>query len=287
MVIITTWPYCLETCSRTPKAVAGQRVIRPDRPGSLDELGAIYRQLAHVAVHPGLAHFLQRSANNVLSADIDAFSQVGDDREFGLFFHRTIQDRATAIPTNRMAVARYLSYGSPRLRFLLHLLFTEGSLNDSGPRPRFLVYCNWSFTRWLVEMFLSATGADFTVIHAGMSVERRSAAIQQFTNPGSTTAVLLTTFNWGSLGLNMHGCCGRIILLEGSQNYNGVFQTVGRTHRLGQAHPQKAWLFFQDHTIQRLMEYNCTRKTLPQLAAQFYPYLQQQLAAHHADALPS
>ncbi|KAJ6118683.1 Helicase C-terminal [Penicillium samsonianum] len=198
---------------------------------------AIYRQLAHVAVHPGLAHFLQRSANNVLSADIDAFNQVGNDREFGLFFHRTIQDRATAIPTNRMAVARYLAYG-----FLLHLLFTEGSLDDSGPRPRFLVYCNWSFTRWLVEMFLSAIGVDFTVIRASMSVESRSAAIQQFTNPESTTTVLLTTFNWGSLGLNMHGCCSRIILLEGSQNYNGVFQTVGRTHRLGQAHPQKAWV---------------------------------------------
>jgi SNF2 family DNA or RNA helicase len=89
----------------------------------------------------------------------------------------------------------------------------------------------------LVEMFLAAIGVDFQVIRAGISLEARSAAIQQFTNPESTTTILLTTYNCGVLGLNMHANCSRIVLLEASQNYNSVFQTIGRIHRLGQTEP--------------------------------------------------
>jgi hypothetical protein len=48
-------------------------------------------------------------------------------------------------------------------------------------------------------------------------------------------------------------------------------QTIGRIDRLGQTEPQKAWILFQDHTIQRFMEYNSARKILPQIAAQFRP----------------
>ncbi|KAJ5162548.1 Helicase C-terminal [Penicillium capsulatum] len=239
---------------------------------------ATYRQLCHLAVNPKLDLFLRRSASHVLSADISAFGDCGDDHGFGLFFARTIEDRATDLPTNRMAVARYLAHDCPRLRFLLHLLWTEGTLAESGRRPRFLVYCNWPFTRWMVEMFLAALGVDFQVIRAGMSLEARSTAISQFTNPDSTTTVLVTTFNCGALGLNMHGNCSRIVLLEGSQNYNSVFQTVGRIHRLGQSEAQKAWIVFQDHTIQRFSEHNCTKKILPQIAAQFRPWLQTQVA---------
>jgi hypothetical protein len=75
----------------------------------------------------------------------------------------------------------------------------------------------------------------------------------------------------------MHDHCSRIVLFEGCQNYNGVFQTIGRIHRLGQKEPQKAWILFQDHTVQRLMEANSTKKILPQIAAQFRPWLEGQL----------
>lgn len=140
------------------------------------------------------------------------------------------------------------------------------------------MYYNWPFTRWLVEMFLAALGVDFEVIHAGMTLEARSSAIDRFTNPDTTTTVLPTTFNCGELGLKIHAHCSRIVLLEGSQNYNSVFQTIGRIHRLGQTEPQKAWVLFQDHTVQRFMEFNSTRKILPQIAAQFRPWLQSQVA---------
>jgi hypothetical protein len=77
----------------------------------------------------------------------------------------------------------------------------------------------------------------------------------------------------------MHACCSRIVLLEAAQNYNGLFQAIGRVHRLGQTVEQKAWYLFQNHTIQRLQEFSCTKKLLPQLAAQFRPELQDRKTA--------
>ena len=258
--------------------VAESTTAGPSQDGHVASINwATYRQLCHIAVHPKLDLFLRNSAHHVLSADITTYGDWGDDHGFGIFFARTVQDRSADLPTSRIAVARYLAHDCPRLRFLLHLLWTEGTLADSGPRPRFLVYCNWPCTRWLVEMFLAALGIDFVVIRAGMSLDSRTAAVQRFTNPSSTTTVLLTTYNCGALGLNMHAECSRVVLMEAAQNYNNVFQTVGRIHRLGQTQPQKAWLLFQDHTIQRLIEHNSTRKILPQIAAQFRPWLQTQL----------
>jgi hypothetical protein len=65
-------------------------------------------------------------------------------------------------------------------------------------------------------MYSAAVGVDFQVIRAGISLEVRSTAIQQFTNPDSTTTVLLTTFNCGALGLNIHAQGDCLVLLEGS-----------------------------------------------------------------------
>lgn len=115
----------------------------------------------------------------MLSAEINSFGDWGDDRGFGLFFARTVEDRSVDLPTNRMAVARYLAHDCPRLRFLLHLLQSEGSLAESGTRPRYLIYCNWPCTRWVVEMFIAAIGLDFVVIRAEMTTEARATAIEK------------------------------------------------------------------------------------------------------------
>lgn len=97
-------------------------------------------------MNPKLDWFLRRSAGNILSANISAFADYRDDRGFSLFFARTIKDRVISLPTNCIVVARYLAYDYPWLRFLLHLLWSEGTLIESGTYPRFLIYYNWPFT---------------------------------------------------------------------------------------------------------------------------------------------
>ncbi|CAG8881166.1 unnamed protein product, partial [Penicillium egyptiacum] len=76
----------------------------------------------------------------------------------------------------------------------------------------------------------------------------------------------------------MHAQCSRIIVMESALNHNSLFQTIGRIHRLGQRDEQRAWLLFMDHTIQRYMEFNNTTKILPQIAAQYRPFLERQVS---------
>lgn len=78
---------------------------------------------------------LIRLATGVMIEDLDFFLPV------------LLRIGRSNLPTNRMAVARYLAHDCPRLRFLLYLLKIEGSQAESGIRPRFLIYCNWPYTR--------------------------------------------------------------------------------------------------------------------------------------------
>ncbi|KAJ5366985.1 hypothetical protein N7541_000926 [Penicillium brevicompactum] len=124
-------------------------------------------------------------------------------------------------------------------------------------------------TRWLVEIFLSGLGVDFVVINASMTAEHRSAVVEKFNDPDSTVRILLTTFSFGSLGLNLLYQCSRVVLLETPLSHNATIHTLGRVHRLGRTHQQRAWILFQDHTIQRYVEYNATKKMLAQLAGDY------------------
>ncbi|KAJ5458582.1 HelicaseC-terminal [Penicillium sp. IBT 31633x] len=134
---------------------------------------AIYWQLPHVAVHLRLVDFFSLSACNVFSADINAFSQLGDDCGCRPFSNPTIQGRATAPPTNCMAMSQYLAHKSPRLLFLLHIHWAEGTFPDSRQHPQFLVYYDWSLVG---ETFLSGLWVEFVIIRAGMSIRSHLAA---------------------------------------------------------------------------------------------------------------
>ncbi|KAJ5689111.1 hypothetical protein N7462_003503 [Penicillium macrosclerotiorum] len=211
----------------------------------------------------------------------------GGDRGFSSFWSRSHVDRADRIPTTRIAQASYLAHECPRLRYLLLLFHQEGLWKATGAPSRFLIFCHWPMTMWVVEMFLDALSLDFVSIRAGMPSEMRTAAIAQFTKEVSTTNVLVTTYNCGATGLNMHANCSRVVLMEPALNFNSLFQTIGRIHRLGQTAPQRAWVFFQDHTIQRWVEYNNTTKVLPQVAAQFYDALSERIVAQKDVQFPN
>lgn len=49
---------------------------------------------------------------------------------------------------------------------------------ESGIRPRFLVYCNWLYTRYIVDSFLAPISLNFVVIPVGMTLE---TGLQQLT----------------------------------------------------------------------------------------------------------
>lgn len=172
--------------------------------------------------------------------------------------------------------ADYLARECPRLRYLLRIFNAEGLFAEANvTRPRFIVVCHWPIVAWLVEMFLRALSLNYVTIAAGSSMDDRSDAATKFTDPRSSCTVLLTTYNLGGMGLDLHRECSRVVLMEPALNLNAEFQAIGRVYRLGQREPQKVWRLFQDYTIAHWVEWNSQRRILPQVAAQH-----QQAFAH-------
>ncbi|KAJ5802327.1 Helicase C-terminal [Penicillium pulvis] len=105
---------------------------------------ATFRQLCHLAVNPKLDVFLRRSSSRVLSADINAFGDSGDDRGFGLLslgLWRTVQQTFQQIgrlspvilPTTVHASGSFCTFFGLRARWL-SLVYAPGSWSTAiGP----------------------------------------------------------------------------------------------------------------------------------------------------------
>ncbi|KAL4981348.1 P-loop containing nucleoside triphosphate hydrolase protein [Aspergillus falconensis] len=190
------------------------------------------------------------------------------DLGFSVFYSKVSKDRWGTVPDTRAKVGWYLAGDCPRLKYLTKLfqdekLFDVPADGEDRP-PRFLIFCRVPLTMWYVRMFLDAMGMEVVTIEATQTAEERAAAAAHFNSPASGCQALLTTFGCGSLGLNLHQACHRTVILETPPNTNTLIQSIGRTHRVGQTHPQKVWILFQDHTVQRYQEYNNLMKYLPQ-----------------------
>ncbi|KAJ5506417.1 hypothetical protein N7453_005374 [Penicillium expansum] len=76
-------------------------------------------------------------------------------------------------------------------------------------------------------MFHSTLPLDYVPVRAGMATNIRSAVIARLNDPSTSTQVLVTTFNCGATGLNMHSRYSRIILIDSALSHNSLFQTIG------------------------------------------------------------
>ncbi|KAJ5363985.1 uncharacterized protein N7496_009698 [Penicillium cataractarum] len=199
----------------------------------------------------------------------------GEDRGFSVFWAATCEQRNTEkIPATRAAQAAYLAKDSPRLRYLVRIMDTMGAFDEpaSGPAlkdpPRFFILCKWPLSLWLVEMFICAMGIQYRRIHPGLLPQQRVDIMASFNTPKSKATVLLTTYSCGSLGLNDHLVFSNMVLMEPDQHINGQFHAIDRIHRIGQTNPQRVWILFMEHTINRYIDYKNIEKILPQIAGE-------------------
>lgn len=61
--------------------------------------------------------------------------------------------------------AHYLAVDSPKLRYLAKIFLDEGAFSSTHPR-RFIVFAQWPFVLWLVEMFIDALSLPYVVVRA-------------------------------------------------------------------------------------------------------------------------
>lgn len=225
------------------------------------------RRLCALAFHAKLDTFLNlEGISNQYTEHIPDIAKEGN-MCFELFWQLTVDGQFNSLPRIRFDRAKYLLCQSPRLKYLLKIFLAEG-LMPSSAKPRFVIFCNWPMTVWLVQMLLDALSLEFASITSPMGVSDRTEAINRFNDTNNNCSVFITTYTLGAFGLNLQNNCSRLILMESAINYNRVFHAMGRMHRLGQKEPQKIWYLFQDSTIQRWMEWRNLSKVRDQIAAQ-------------------
>jgi hypothetical protein len=93
-----------------------------------------------------------------------------------------------------------------KLWYLLRIFHWEGLFSTAGKglRPRFLLFVHWPMVMWLVEMFLDSIGVNYVTIRAMMTDGARQEAAERFILADSSCDVLLTLYQCGAHGLNLH-----------------------------------------------------------------------------------
>lgn len=245
----------------------------------LDEEGrmhmGIFRWLCLAAISPRMHRFAQRIGNQrSLAAPMREEINRPPDLGFSLYFSKTCLEPNVTVPNTAVGQALYLAGDAPKLRYLLKIFDSEGlwdppftGIGPVHPPIRFIVFIRWPLTGWLVEMFLDALGIRYATIRSGQTQEERSSAKGYFCDPKSDCQVALASYATGSLGLNLHHCCARTVMMEAAPNVPTEEQVIGRTNRMGQRLTQKIWILFSQHTIERYISYNNSRKFIPQAAA--------------------
>jgi SNF2 family DNA or RNA helicase len=79
--------------------------------------------------------------------------------------------------------------------------------------------------------------------------EDRRRIIAQFNDPNHKVDVLLIGFKLGSYGLNFHGCCCKMIIMEYPSSIDILLHVFGRLHRLGQKKEQEIIIFFLEDSF--------------------------------------
>lgn len=241
---------------------------------------AIFRGLCFAAFSPLILDLLAVVGAPGTYSDQIAEYLSAPDHGFTAFWTATCRVRSQCRPADAVTQVYYLIAQCPRLRELLRILHKEGAFSVSAKakdRPRFLIITNWPLTCWLVDMVLRRIGLVSESITAAYSAEERAASVAEFNDPNSECQALVTTYLCGGTGLNLHDCCHIVILMEPATNFNMETQAIGRVHRIGQQHPQRAYRIFQDHTVNRYIIGRNIRKMLPQLATQYPDVFAQEL----------
>src|SRR2546430_583764 len=226
------------------------------------------RRLTHLAFSSKLERLVARTGTSNLSDDISKWAGKYD-KGASFLVAQTKQDDGLLVPQDRLGIAYYTAHEGPKLRYLARILRDV----VVGKEQKLLIFVEKPMPLWQTEVFLDNLGMDVEVIRSQMDQEARAMAINRFNDPSSGCQILLTTFSCAASGLNLHEACYNVVVLEAPLNISTLLQAIGRVHRLGQLFPQKIWVLFCEHTFNRYIEWNNTRKFLPQLAGEHAAYL--------------
>ncbi|MCJ1426022.1 hypothetical protein MMC29_003924 [Sticta canariensis] len=114
-------------------------------------------------------------------------------------------------PTTGLEKVRFLTFGSPALRFILYQVHTYVLPQISTQKPnKLLLTEDIPLPAQFWEMCLNLVYVESAVLHAGLSDTERVGLVARFNDPEDSLVVLVIMHSVSSQEVNLDGCCHRV-----------------------------------------------------------------------------
>lgn len=114
---------------------------------------------------------------------------------------------------------KMLTYGSPKIRYLLHQLHTYSLPRDLTDRPRkLLVTEDIPMNTYFFEMVCKLMYVEAEVLHANLGDVERVNLVNRFNNPQDSLTVLIIMYQVSSQGVNLDSCCCQVVMATPALN---------------------------------------------------------------------
>ena len=189
------------------------------RPTNFPPVTGLLRRLTICAASPLLERFgqtmyyLHRSA---LAKDMANLRSRGFNANHIIDM---VMRRGETYPMTGFEKLRFLTYGSPALRFILHQILHYVLPGMTAQKPNKLLLTDdvpLSAQYW--EMCLNLAYVKTAVLHAGFSDSERVALITRFNDAKDSLMVLIIMHAVSSQGVNLDGCCSRVLVVTNAVN---------------------------------------------------------------------
>ncbi|UPL03878.1 hypothetical protein LCI18_014812 [Fusarium solani-melongenae] len=271
----------------------GHTIVRPKRRVLVNS--AVLQALALLTTHPKFYLLTQANMQNTKLLSMMAARQLfedkfkekkpeeGNDRDREAL-KRLASDAASALaalvhgpehvfggvdecvfPRDRLDMAQMICHGSPKLAWTVQRVL---ELNDR--RERVLIYVNHPLTLMILNALLTYLGVRSLHIRSSHPMAERTKAIRRFSNPNEDVGALITSFQLGGFGINLHGACHHGIIVEYPQNLSTLLHAIGRLWRLGQTRPVEWDLLYLRLSFDGYQMARMARKYAPIIVAEGY-----------------
>lgn len=133
----------------------------------------------------------------------------------------------------RLDIVRYLTWASPKLRFVLSQI-RDYVLPKKGEtaKQKLLICEDIPLVAWYWELVLQYLHIDTAVMHAQLSEDKRQALVNEFNLPSSSLTVLIILYNVSAQGVNLDRACARVLVTCAAINASLEVQAWGRLIRV-------------------------------------------------------
>ena len=131
-------------------------------------------------------------------------------------------------------MAYYLTRNSTKLSYVVKLIYEICTLN----RRKFIVFCDWPSTSWLVELLMLVFGFNVMNIRAKHKLKEREDAVAVLNDSENPVQVPVTSVKVSSVAINLQRNCSDVIFVNVPSNAQSTAQSTeqcgGRVVRIGQ-----------------------------------------------------